>query len=137
MPISIVPVSMPKWVKFWPFISVIAVIFWLSVIKTPSLKFQENWFWDNIDKFGHALAYAVLYFSGAFSLKSFSDKKQLNYSKLKVLFAFCILYGFSIEILQHFLPYRSFDPFDMLANTVGISLGAVIFARMYPKAFVS
>jgi VanZ family protein len=47
------------------------------------------------------------------------------------------LYGFSIEILQHFLPHRSFDPFDMLANAVGIILGAVIFARIYPKAFVS
>ena len=132
-----VQVLMPKWTRFWPFVLVISAIFWLSVIKTPSLKFYENWFWDNIDKFGHALAYAALYFSGAFSLKSFSNKKQLKFSNLKVLYAFCFLYGFLIEVLQHFLPHRSFDPFDMLANIVGISLGTLIFVRMYSKAFVS
>jgi VanZ family protein len=129
--------SMPKWIRFWPFVTVTVAIFWLSVIKTPSLKLYENWFWDNIDKLGHAFAYAALYFSGAYSLKSFSDKKLLNYSKLKVLFVFCFLYGFLIEILQYFLPHRSFDPFDMLANTLGICSGLVFFARLYPKAFVS
>jgi VanZ family protein len=132
-----VQASMPKWLRLWPFVTVIVAIFWLSVIKTPSLKLYENWFWDNIDKFGHALAYAALYFSGAFSLQNFSDKKQLTLSNLKVLFAFSFLYGFLIEILQHFLPHRSFDPFDMLANTLGLIIGAVIFARLFPKAFLS
>jgi VanZ family protein len=133
----IVQASMPKCLKFWPLVFVIITIFWLSVIKTPSLKLYENWFWDNIDKFAHALAYAALYFSGAFSLQNFSDKKQLTLSNLKVLFAFSFLYGFLIEILQHFLPHRSFDSFDMLANTLGLIIGAVIFARLFPKAFLS
>jgi VanZ family protein len=129
--------SMPKWFRFWPFVSVAFAIFWLSVIKTPSLKLYENWFWDNVDKFGHAFAYAALFFTGASSLRNFSVIKQLTFSLLITLIVLCFLYGFSIEILQHFLPHRSFDPFDMLANAVGIILGAVIFARIYPKAFVS
>jgi VanZ family protein len=137
MQMFIVQASMPKWLKFWPFVFVIITIFWLSVIKTPSLKLYENWFWDNIDKFGHTLAYIALFFSGASSLRSFSKKKQLTISNLKVLFTFGLLYGLSIEILQHFLPHRSFDPFDLLANTAGLILGAVIFARIYAKAFVS
>lgn len=128
---------MPKWFSFWPFVLIIITIFWLSVIKTPSLKLYENWFWDNIDKFGHALAYAALYFSGGYSLRNFSDKKHLTLSNLKALFAFSFLYGFLIEFLQHFLPHRSFDLFDILANTLGLTFGAVFFARMYPKAFVS
>ena len=132
-----VQVSMPKWFRFWPFVTVALAIFWLSVIKTPSLKLYENWFWDNVDKFGHAFAYAALFFSGAGSLRNFSDKKQLTFNLLRILSVMCFLYGFSIEILQHFLPHRSFDPFDMLANALGIILGAVIFARIYSKAFVS
>jgi VanZ family protein len=132
-----VQVSMPKWFGFWPFVTVALAIFWLSVIKTPSLKLYENWFWDNVDKFGHAFAYAALFFSGAGSLRNFSDKKQLTFNLLRILSVMCFLYGFSIEILQHFLPHRSFDPFDMLANALGIILGAVIFARIYSKAFVS
>jgi VanZ family protein len=128
---------MPKGLRYWPFVSVALAIFWLSVIKTPSLKLYENWFWDNIDKFGHAFAYAALFFTGASSLRNFSGKKQLTLSSLITLIVLCFLYGLSIEILQHFLPHRSFDPFDMLANALGIILGAVIFARIYPKAFVS
>jgi len=128
---------MPKWFRFWPFAAVVVAIFWLSVIKTPSLKLYENWFWDNVDKFGHAFAYAVLFFSGASSLRNFSDKKQLTFSSLKNLAVGCFVYGFSIEILQHFLPHRSFDLFDMLANSIGIILGRLIFARIYSKAFVS
>jgi len=132
-----VQVSMPKWFRFWPFFTVALAIFWLSVIKTPSLKLYENWFWDNVDKFGHALVYAALFFSGASSLRNFSDNKQLTFNSLVILSVICFLYGFSIEILQHFLPYRSFDPFDMLANAIGIILGRLIFVRIYSKAFVS
>jgi len=128
---------MPKWFRFWPFFSIATVIFWLSVIKTPGLKFYDNWFWDNIDKVGHAIAYAALFFSGACSLRNFSDKKLLTFSSLRNLILGCFLYGFLIEILQHFLPHRSFDPFDMLANATGIILSAAIFARIYSKAFVS
>jgi VanZ family protein len=132
-----VQVSMPKWFRFWPFVIVALAIFWLSVIKTPSLKLYENWFWDNVDKFGHAFAYEALFYSGASSLRNFSDKKQLTFNLLRILSVVCFLYGFSIEIVQHFLPHRSFDPLDMLANTIGIILGWLIFARIYSKAFVS
>jgi len=137
MPTFTVQALMPKWYKFWPFATLICAIFWLSIIKTPGLKLYNNWFWDNIDKFGHALAYAALFFSGASSLRNFTDRKQLTFSSLKKLSVLCFLYGFLIEILQHFLPHRSFDPFDMLANAFGIILGAVIFARIYSKAFDS
>ncbi len=126
-----VQVSMPKWFKFWPFISVLLVIFWLSVIKAPSIKFSEHWFWDNIDKFGHAFVYAVLTYSGVFSYGSFSKRKQISKQKIFAFMLLSFLYGLSIEFLQHFLPYRSFDPLDILANAFGTVCGAVISVRLF------
>ena len=121
---------MPKFFKFWTFVSLAVIIFWLSVIKAPNLKFTEHWFWDNIDKFNHALAYGTLCFSGMFSFIRFSEKKQISKKKIRAIMLLCFLYGLIIEFVQHFLPHRSFDPFDMLANAVGIILGAAVSARL-------
>lgn len=128
---------MPKWFKFWPFVTILIAIFWLSVIKTPSLKFSDHWFWDNFDKFGHAIAYAALCFSGNWSLYSISELKKISGQKILAVALFSFLYGLMIEFLQHFLPHRSFDPFDMIANAVGITLGAAVSARLFTKSFVS
>lgn len=37
------------------------------------------------------------------------------------------LYGTFLEIAQHFIPTRSFNPFDALANAVGILLCTVLY----------
>ena len=43
-----------------------------------------------------------------------------------------ILYSILLEVIQIFLPYRTFNYFDILANSVGIGLGIIIFVY-YPK----
>jgi VanZ family protein len=42
------------------------------------------------------------------------------------------LYSILLETIQVFLPYRTFNYYDILANFVGISLGIIIFV-FYPK----
>jgi VanZ family protein len=125
------PASTHNWFKLWPLIGCMAAIFWLSVIKAPGLRFSDHWFWDNIDKFGHALAYAVLCTSGCWSCRSMSKEKKTSSVQILSISCFSFFYGLSIELLQHFLPHRSFDLFDILANAVGVSLGAVVFARFF------
>jgi hypothetical protein len=135
MPIFTALASMPRHISFWPFITVILLIFWLSVIKAPSLRVSEHWLWDHIDKIGHALAYAALSFSACTAFRQYSEKKQISRKLIWRIAIFSFTYGFSIEILQYFLPHRSFDPLDLLANAVGI-LGAVgFFAGLYSKSF--
>jgi VanZ family protein len=41
------------------------------------------------------------------------------------------LYGLSDEIHQYFVPERSADPFDWMADAVGGALGAVIYQRLF------
>jgi VanZ family protein len=41
------------------------------------------------------------------------------------------LYGLSDEIHQYFVPARSADPLDWLADVVGGVLGAVIYQRLF------
>lgn len=104
-------------------------IFWLSVIKTPRLYDSGNWFWDNIDKPGHCIAYAVL--AGcmlwAFA-RIIAPNKGAMSIKIGLLFV-AFVYSLFLEIVQYFLPYRSFDPWDLLANAIGICLAALIFFR--------
>ncbi len=38
-----------------------------------------------------------------------------------------------VEVIQYLLPYRSFNPLDVLYNVLGVLLGAVVF--MWPKRF--
>ena len=46
-----------------------------------------------------------------------------------------LLYSILLEVIQVFLPYRTFNYYDILANFVGIGLGIIIFVY-YPKFIV-
>jgi len=42
-----------------------------------------------------------------------------------------VLYGLSDEIHQYFVPERSADLLDWLADTVGAAVGAVVYQRLF------
>jgi VanZ family protein len=91
---------------------VLLAIFILSVIKISDNNLPEN-----SDKIVHFVMY--FFCAGAFYLL-----KAKHY-------LFCAIgYGLLIEIIQYFLPWRSFSFGDIIAN----SLGALFFfavARLY------
>lgn len=39
----------------------------------------------------------------------------------------CISFGIMIELLQHFVPGRSTSIYDVIANTIGVALGYLLF----------
>ena len=52
------------------------------------------------------------------------------------VYAIVLAYGILIEIVQRFLPYRSFEYLDIFADSVGIIAGLIIikiFKNLYPK----
>ena len=108
----------------------IVFIFWLSVVKVPSLKLYDNWFWDNIDKIGHFIAYGTLCFSACYTMFVWSGNK-ISSKLVMILAAATFLYSFSIEIMQYYLPYRNFDAVDLIANIFGIGVSANFFARFF------
>ena len=50
--------------------------------------------------------------------------KRFAWTKLILL---CIFLGLTIEVLQHFIPGRTFNPIDMLFNLVGLTVGLLFF----------
>ncbi|MGR8946795.1 MAG: VanZ family protein [Gammaproteobacteria bacterium] len=76
---------------------------------------------SHADKVIHALAYTVL---GLWFGQLRSSSQQISLLLLLTLF------GSGIEIIQHFLPYRTASFMDMLANTVGGLFAALICVFM-------
>lgn len=68
---------------------------------------------SHLDKIFHAASYAVLAFL-------YCRAYQKSYAARAV---WIVLYSFLMEVIQYFLPYRSFDLLDLLANSVGTGLG--------------
>jgi VanZ family protein len=64
------------------------------------------------DKLNHLMAFYTLAFLADFSFPN----TNLNLAKIILL----LLYGFSIECIQYYLPYRTFSLFDFGADAVGI-----------------
>lgn len=83
----------------------------------------------HLDKVSHTIAYCFL----ALSWFLFLLKAKLT-SKKKLITILCISYGIVIEVLQGTVTtYRTFDLLDVLANTVGIFLGMLIFNQLFEK----
>ena len=82
---------------------------------------------SSIDKVYHLIAYLTLTLCWLFS---FYRKPSLKY----IIIILCILFGIIIEILQSTLTvYRTADYKDIIANTVGIVLGLLIFNQIIKK----
>ena len=76
-----------------------------------------------------------LFFALSFLWKLWLDRPSSNQSRSKVLLFFILLlYGMVIELIQHtMLPTRSADPWDIVANAVGILLGIWAATALGPK----
>ena len=85
--------------------------------------------WPYVDKVLHFTAYALL---GALFLRAFKTTRIRHH--LKLIFAlsvlFSALYGISDEIHQSFVPYRTADYRDVLADILGSILGVYIFYKI-------
>ena len=104
---------------------IMCVLFFLPGSDLP----QANWL-DAIyfDKWVHIGLFAVLIFlwRSSFDL----DFNHYNW----VLLLSAILYGLSVEFIQkYWVPNRSFDLYDLLADTTGSVLGLIVWLRAYKK----
>jgi VanZ family protein len=109
---------------FWYFLPAVLwaiLIYFLSTTSSDNLpKFNLL----SIDKIGHLLFYAVLTFWLLWAVR-----KNAVYNIVSALLAASVagLYGVALEWVQAFLPHRSFDYADMLANFAGCFLGLLSF----------
>ena len=88
-----------------------ATIVWLSVTPSPPrIDIEQG------DKFGHFAAYGTLMFWFCLLYKSRATR-----------FAYAILWiAMGVEFIQGQTDYRTYDVYDMCANTVGVLIGWAI-----------
>ena len=96
----------------------------------PSIEHISDW--PNIDKVLHFAAYALL---GAFFLRALKTTRIKNNLKLVLILSvlFSSFYGISDEIHQYFVPCRSADHMDVLADLLGSIMGVCIYQAIAGK----
>jgi len=115
-----------KFFIYWfPILVYCLLIFIQSSCPSPDITPD----WPYVDKVLHFTAYALL---GALFLRAFKTTRIRHH--LKLIFAlsvlFSALYGISDEIHQSFVPYRTADYRDVLADILGSILGVYIFYKI-------
>lgn len=101
---------------------IVAAIVWLSLTPSPvEIDLEQG------DKLGHFLAYGTLMFW--FAQLHASRRARVGYGLA------WIALGVTLEFIQGQLGWRTYDPFDMLANTIGVLLGAGAAAAVGPRVF--
>lgn len=112
-----------KYFHWIPAIACASFIFYVS--GKPSLGLPS---FPQSDKIMHMIAYAVLAY---FVARALHKVHSFGYMKLIFIGMFIAgLYGLSDEIHQMFVPTRSADAFDLLADFMGGLMGAIIYAKL-------
>jgi VanZ family protein len=90
----------------------------LSVSSLPGQSIPKTWLltWD---KLIHLVEYFIL---GVLAMKSMNSILTKN---LKFVISFGIFFGFTDEYLQSFISGRFSSGWDVLADTIGVVIGAL------------
>ena len=76
----------------------------------------------------HCAVYSV------FSLACFSFALRSHDSRVRtVVLAGLMVHGISTELIQTFIPTRTCDPLDAMANMVGIAIGVAVTGFLFSK----
>ena len=95
---------------------------YLALVPAPPVSIDLGW-----DKLNHMLAFTTLAFSGYLSYPFSTGRRAL------ILFGL-LIFGGLIEVLQLFVPGRSSEWADLLADSIGIACGALIAAYVLRAA---
>lgn len=120
MPTLPIPL-LPRVARWAGVLAAAAIIFYFSVLDTIAAPGGSSPLWD---KQLHFLAYAGLTVATAYATATWqrADRRRVAVVLLAVLG-----YGLGIELVQSTLPVRQFSSLDLLANVIGVTLGAVWF----------
>lgn len=92
----------------------LVAITWLALVPNPPQGISTGW-----DKTNHLLAFSTLAFVSVWA--RWPQPRQWP-----MLVVALLLYGCGIEVAQSFLPPRSAEAADVLADGLGIALGLLI-----------
>ena len=113
---------------------------WLIVstilLTLPGTAFpKENWL-DKIwfDKWVHIGMFTLMVFLWCLAMLKMDFAKAKLKKNFVVIAILCLLYGIGMEFVQkYFIPNRSFDTGDIIADAVGCLTGLLYSIRRYKK----
>ena len=115
-------------------------VIWLLIITTllciPGTELPRITWEDKIwlDKWIHVFLFMILVILWN---KAYSGKKSMHLNTRKMFFQIMIVgfvYGILMELVQkYFIPYRSFDVTDILADGLGCFIGYIISVKRFVK----
>jgi VanZ family protein len=117
--------KLQKFLIYWfPIIVYCLLIFIQSSRPSPDITPD----WRFFDKVLHFTAYALL---GALFLRAFNITRIKHHLKLIIILSIILssLYGISDEIHQSFVPFRTADAMDALADILGSIAGVYLFQK--------
>ena len=112
------------WIYQGPAIGCALLIFILSSIPGNSLPHFNV---TLEDKFEHIIAYGVMGFLLARAVFYQTRFPAWRNNYIAVVLIIGILFGISDEFHQYFVPGRFTDVMDLVADTIGICLGLLVF----------
>ncbi len=112
-----------KFIIYWFPILIYCLLIYIQS-SHPSIQSQPDW--PFIDKILHFAGYALL---GALFLRAFKTTPIKHNLKLVLILSVLLsaLYGISDEIHQSFVPFRTADPMDVLADILGSIAGIYLY----------
>ena len=117
---------MKSFLRYWlPVVVLCVIIFWQSSHATPHILPR----WPHQDKVLHCLVYGLL---GALWVRAFNTLKGFNGRRRILLLTGVVMatmYGLSDEWHQSFVPARTADPADLLADFCGSLAGSWVYIR--------
>lgn len=113
-----------SWIKAtpsaWQLVLAVLVCVVARLALTPSNYPHVSLGWD---KLNHLSAFAALAFAAWLGFRAARKRQWVSLLGL-------LLYGGAIEVIQRYVPGRSSEWLDLLADAIGITLGALLGARV-------
>ena len=110
--------------------TIVFAVIWLLLVTcllcTPGAKLPKITWGDKIwfDKWVHIFLFMILVILWS---KAYSHTKNIQRDSRNIFFKIMVvgcLYGIAIEIVQkYFIPFRSFDLMDIIADGIGCVIG--------------
>jgi VanZ family protein len=95
----------------------------LTFTPGPSLPPLPHWEIISFDTLVHGVIFAVLVFLMANAFKHSEQNSIFSTYAIPIATALSMVYGSLIEVIQRYIPGRSFDYYDILSNTIGCMIG--------------
>ena len=102
------------------------LILWFGIIMIASVMPVSG---PKTDLPADKIVHFVFYGMTSILLFRHSIKKTTLNRAFYTSVAFASIYGASMEVVQYFIPYRSFSLGDMAANTLGAIAGCALYMK--------